>query len=798
MKLPLSWLRDYIDPGLSPNQLSKLLTLAGLEVDGMESVGSSFTRVVVGKVLEVEKHPNADKLCVARVTDGTETYQVVCGAPNCRPGLKTALALMDAVLRDENGSSFTVKKGKLRGVESFGMLCSAKELHMGDESDGIMELPESYQEGTDLSSIYSDTIFEISLTPNLGHCASVEGVAREISASTGVEVKYPQITLEESKALPIAKQVKVTVNDPKGCPRYAARLITGVKVGPSPEWMQRRLIASGLRPVNNIVDITNYVVLEMGQPLHAFDFERLDGHQIIVRSARDDERFVTLDDKERILKAGDILICDANKPVAIAGVMGGKNSEVSDSTTQVLLEAAYFHPGTIRKTSKRLGLQTDASKRFERNCDPNQVLRSLNRAAMLIQQLAGDQVAEGTLDVAATTFENKAIVCRLARVNQILGVQLSLNEVEGIFKRLGFVTKLEGQEQWTVSVPTYRADITGEIDLIEEVGRIYGFENIRKKATKYSASSLPHVPIFLFEREIRTRLVAEGLQEFVTCDLIGPTMCAVAKEALMPPEAIVKVLNPTSIEQSLLRTSLLPGLLQLVKYNIDHQNHDVSGFEVGRIHFKAGEAYKEQAVAGIVLTGKSTPNHWDKKAGSIDFFEIKGIVENLLNQVNIPNITFKNKLNGTFHTGRQASIFSGDLEIGTMGEIHPTIQRRLDVTQRIYYAELNLQDLMQVRKKEQKMQPLPIYPSSERDWTITLKEETSIQTLFEIIKSIPSSLLEEVSVIDIYRSERVGAGLKNVTLHLVYRDWTKTVEQVAVDAEHQRLTEQVVRVLEKR
>lgn len=797
MKIPLSWLYEYITPELNPEQIAKTLTLLGLEVDDIETITPGFERVVVGKVLKVEKHPNADKLCVAQVTDGIETYQVVCGAPNCKEGMKTALALIGAVLRDEKDNTFTVKKTQLRGVDSYGMLCAAKELQIGTESDGIMELDNHLKEGADLALLYADSIFEISLTPNLGHCASLIGIARELSAATGHPVQYPKVTVKEETANPVEKAVQVQVQDKKGCPRYACRFVKDVVLGPSPAWMQQRLIASGLNPINNVVDITNYVVLEMGQPLHAFDYDTLKGHTIIVREAKPGEKIVTLDDKERTLSAGDVLICDAEKPVAIAGVMGGVNSEVSDRTTNVLLEAAYFNSTSIRKTSKRLGLSTDASKRFERGCDPNILEKALDRAAMLLQELAGGHIAKGIVDVAVGPFLEKQVTCRLSRVNSILGTQLSLSEVESVFHRLGMHYRSDGQELLTVTVPTYRADISHEIDLIEEVARIYGYTNIGKASATYQSSTLAHAPIFLFEREIRARMISESLQEFITCDLIGPTLSSIVKEKQMGEDAIVRVMNPTSIEQSILRTSLMPGLLQVVKYNIDHQNHDISGFEVGRIHFKEGELYNEQSVVGVVLTGKNAPHDWMKKSENVDFYELKGIIENLLKGLNISNYSFKNQAYPSFHSGRQASVYVGACEIGTLGEVHPAILRRLDVSQRILFAEFNLQDLMSVRKKGQLMKELPLYPCSERDWTVTLKKEIAIQDVFDIIHAIPSKLLEMVSLIDIYRSEKLGPDQQNVTLRFVYRDLEKTIDQESVEAEHKRIIEEVIRVLKQ-
>ncbi|MBN9376999.1 MAG: phenylalanine--tRNA ligase subunit beta [Chlamydiales bacterium 38-26] len=797
MKISLNWLKDYIQIDLCPEEIAKILTSAGLEVDSIQRISGGFEGVVVGEVLNVEKHPDADKLCVAQVTDGLETFQVVCGASNCRPGVKTALARVGAVLTDDQGQKFKIKKSKLRGVESSGMLCAADEIGLADtEQEGIIEFAQEMKVGLDLASHFSDVVFEIGLTPNLGHCNSALGVARELSAATGSLAILPAINIQEDQLLHTSGLIHIDVQDVEKCPRYTCRVIKDVSVGPSPEWLVQRLKAIGIRTVNNVVDITNYVFHEMGQPLHAFDYDSISGQKIIVRTARDGENFITLDDKPRVLTRDDLLICDEQKAIAIAGVMGGKNSEVTPTTQNILLEAAYFKPQAVRKTSKRLALQTDSSKRFERGADPNAVLWALDRAAMLIQQLAHGKVAQNALDIKKQAFPELVIPCRLTRINHLLGINLGVSEVEALFKRLGFTYSWDGHHQFNVTVPTYRVDLLHEIDLIEEVARIYGYDHISRSPPLYKSSNIPHAPIFLFERTVRDRLTSEGLQEFLTCDLIGPSILECIGKNEVEPERI-QVMNPISVEQSILRTSLLPGLLQLVKHNIAHQNHDISGFELGRIHFKNEGQYKEQSVAGIILTGKAQPHAWDAKDRESDFYDLKGIIENVLRELRIFNITFKENDLSTFHSGRQAAIFVNSLEVGSLGEIHPSITRKLDVDQRVYFAELNIHDLFQVRQSEYIMADIPIYPASERDWTITVNEDTSLQAILDILHKVPSNLLKKISLLDIYRSDKLGAGLKNVTLRFIYRDDQKTLSQDEVDKEHAHVIEETLKKLEK-
>ncbi len=786
MKVPLNWLKDYISIEEPPAHIAKLLTMAGLEVDAIETKTPPFTQVVVAEVLKTEKHPDADKLCIALVTDGTTEYQVVCGAPNCRPGLKTALALVGATFDDGSDKPFKIKKSKIRGIESSGMLCSEKELGISDRDEGIIEFSPQISVGADVAEMYSGTIFEVSLTPNLAHCMSIFGVARELSAITGLPLRYPRITLEESE--PLTKdQVSVTVDAKDKCPRYLARVVTGIKIEESPDWLKKRLNDAGIRPINLVVDVTNFVMMEMGHPLHAFDLAKVSGKEVIVRTAKPNETIVTLDGKTRQLLPEDLLICDKEKPIAIAGVMGGLNSEIDSSTTAIVIESAYFIPSTVRKTSKRLGLMSDASKRFERGTDPNGTVAALERAAMMIHQLTRGNVAEGFIDKRETEFPALVLSCRLNRVQKILGIPISASEVENVFHRLDWLTSYDGQNVFTVTVPTYRTDVKEEIDLIEEVARIYGYDNIRSEAPRYPTTHIPHSPLYLLEKETRARLVQRGLQELLTCDLIGPSLLDLVKDNSMPKEAFIQVKNPTSIEQSILRTSLLPSLLEVAKYNHDRQNSDLFGFEIGKIHFRANNQYREQSVAGIILTGKTSPVFWKQKQTDVDYYTLKGIVETFLKEMGISQVEFRPRNIPNLHPGRQASLFVGELEIGSLGEVHPEVLRRFDIPQRVYFAEINLKDLEEVRVKGKKVQELSIYPGSDRDWTVTLDSRLPMQKVLHLAETLNSSLLEKFYLIDIYRNDKLGPHGLNATFRFCYRDRKKTISQEDVDQEHARI-----------
>lgn len=798
MKIPLSWLKECVPLHLSPSEIGDRLTMLGLEVESMEAIDVTFKKVVAAEVLETSKHPNADSLQLAKVSDGKAVYDLVCAAPNCRPGLRTALAVEGASLLDPSGKEFIIKKAKIRGVESSGMLCSAKELKLSDESDGIMELPEDIPLGTDLATHFGEVILDIGLTPNLNYCASVMGVARELSASISHKFSPPKPHVDEDRSIQAEKLVKLSIEDDKRCPRYMCRVIEDVKIGPSPAWMQKRLAQCGLRSINNVVDVTNYVLLEMGHPLHAFDLDTLSGHEVVVRSARENEKLLTLDGKERGLESTDLVIADREKPIALAGVMGGAATEVTNSTTRVLLESAYFNPSAIRKSSKWHGLQTDASKRFERGADPNGLKVALERATQLIVQVAGGKVAQGIVEKSFMQFPEKKIACRVKRVHQVLGIHLSLSEIEDVFHRLDFQYAWDGQEAIIVSVPTYRVDITSEIDLVEEVARIYGYDNINTQSQiSATISSMPHMPIFLFERLVRARLVAEGLQEFLTCDLIGPSQAALLENTTMGADSLIKILNPTSIEQSILRPSLLPGLLQVVKYNFDHQNMTLSGFEIGSIHTKKDEQFVESAAAGIIMTGNNGPDYWGTKPDEVNFYDLKGAIENVFREIGLESFGFNPSELSLLHTGRQASIIVDGQVIGFMGEIHPALLRKIDLPQRVYYAEFNLSSLLGAKKRVQKMHPLPIYPGSERDWTITLREDAPIADVLNVLRSISSRLLDQVTLLDLYRSDRLGKERKNATFHFVYRDLAKTVSQEEVDREHGQVTQEALQKLGK-
>lgn len=796
MKVPISWLKEFLNFSQSPQELADVLTLAGLEVEGIESTPLKFTGIVVGKVVATNKHPNADRLCVATVSDGREEFQVVCGAPNCRAGIKTAFAKIGATLTDGENKVHKIKKGKMRDVESYGMLCSASELGLSEDHDGIIELPEELAEGMPLETLYGDTVLEVSLTPNLGHCFSMLGIARELSALLNLPLQPLTTTVEEGLQ-PIDSLIKVSLLDKRQCTRFACRAITGITVAPSPEWLQKKLEACGIRSVNNVVDVGNLVMLETGQPLHLFDLDAIEGKHLIVTSQTHYPQMTTLDEQPRLIHPDELLVCDEKKPLSFAGVMGGLESAVTEKTKNVLIEAASFTPQAIRKSCKFLGLKTDSSQRFEKGTDPNGIPAALDRAVSLLKACAGGEIAQGIADQKIHAFEQKHIHCRIERVNHLLGTHLSLREVIQIFERLQCTLISETAHGITVAIPTYRHDLVKEIDLIEEVARIYGYQNIPKVQARYLSSTIPDAPIYLLEKNVRQRLKAEGLQELLTCDLISPAQAHMSLENSLSKEALIHVLQPSSIDQSVLRTTLLPGLLQVVKHNQDHFIDTLCGYEVGRIHIRERDHLKEFSCAGIVMSGRAAPYHFDPKPQEVDFFDLKGIIENLLLGLNITHAAFTPSHLHNFHPGRQAQIKVGEIKIGVLGEVHPKHLTALGINQRVYFAEINLHELFPLIPKHTSVKELTPYPGSERDWTLTLKADVPIDHLLGAIHSASSRLLESVFLLDLYKSEQIGKDRKNATVRFFYRDPNKTIAFETVEKEHARLTKAVAEKLKE-
>lgn len=652
--------------------------------------------------------------------------------------------------------------------------------------------------GIEVESVSEDHIFDVALTPNLAHASSLLGIARELAAAKKGKWVLPSFAVKESDSK-IESLVQVTLDAEDAVPRYAARLITDVRVGESPSWLAKRLIDAGYRPVNNVVDCTNYVLLELGYPLHAFDFDTIEGGRVTVRHARSGEKITTIDGAVHFPTTETLVIGDASRPLALAGIMGGKESEVSFSTKRVFLEAGLFDPVSIRRSAKRMNIHSEASRHFERGVDPEALLFALDRAASLIAEIAGGKVMRGTIDLGKKEFPKTRIQVRLSKINTLLGREFSAGEVEDIYSSLGLNFKTIKEGVLEVEVPSFRGDLKDEVDLIDEVARLYGLKNLYQKGRTavYRASSVSSNPLYLFERACRNVALREGLQELLTSNLISPLDADLVESGTIPQRLHVAVLNPASQEESVLRPSLLPGLLKVVKKNRDHQIASISGFEIGKTHFKIKEGYLEPLVLGIVMAGHRGPHYWGEKDEEVTFFDLKGVLENILEALSIPNVTFEASAFHNFHPGRQAKILASGQELGSFGEIHPATLKKVGLEGSILFAELSIEDLLHYHKKDKKMEPLALYPGSYRDWTVTVPNGFLVGDLLNLISKEGGNLLEEVSLIDVYESETLGLGVKNLTLRFFYRDREKTLAFAGVEEEHIRITQHVLKQIKE-
>lgn len=795
MKVSLKWLEDYVEIDLGVKELAERLTMAGLEVDAIEEAGPDFSGVVVAKILSVRPHPESEKLHLCEVSTGEQTYPVVCGAPNTRAGNTVALATVGATIP----GGYVIKSSRLRGEISEGMLCSEEELGIGEDASGIMILPADLPLGMDLKEALQlkETVLDIGVTPNRADCLSVIGIAREVAALTGKPLRLPDTSVVES-ADDIRTMTSVTIADPDLCPRYSARIIKNVKIKPSPRWMRERLEAVGLRSINNIVDVTNFIMMEMGQPLHAFDFRFLEEGRIVVRRSQEGEHFISLDEKDRILKADTLMICDGVKPVAIAGIMGGLNSEVKDDTSTILLESAYFNPPSIRRSAKWMGMGTDASFRFERGIDPEGVINALNRAAKLMAELGEGDVCGGYIDEYPKPVAiAKDILLRVQRVNDILGTQISTDDMTGILERLGMTVKPEGDGVFKVTPPTFRVDIEREIDLVEEIARLYGYERI--SVTMPAATGLPRgkSPKQLLEERLRTMLMGAGLSEVINYSFVPsafPAVLGLQKE----PEALrlVRIRNPLTEDQSVMRTTLVYSLLEVMARNGRSGVHDLRIFEIGRIFYATSEGQlpEEQNRFGCLVTGARFADSWHDSGISVDFYDLKGIVEAVGTEFNLPDMQFSPGTSWPFlHPGRSCQVISKNKTIGFIGEVHPRILEAMDLKNRAIICELDMDLLLgAARNAKREFREVSKYPASSRDVAFLVPKDLAAQRLMEAAYSQREELLEKVTIFDVYAGRNVPEGTKSLGLRFSYRSGERTLTDEDVQDAHQRIVNTVM------
>ncbi len=789
MKISINWLRDYIDlSGISLDEIVHKLSVAGLEVEEVIDQSKVFENFVVGYVKEKKKHPNADKLSVCIVDDGTSEHNVVCGAPNVEQGQKVAFAKVGAVIPSEG---IKLAKAKIRGEQSFGMICSEKELGLSDNHEGILVLDSNIETGKNLADAVgqNDIVLDIAITPNRADALSHIGIARDLSAIFKRELKFPEIKFKESQKKS-SDYAKVEIVDAVNCPRYIGKVVNGVTIGESPNWLKTKLKSIGLRPINNVVDVTNFVLYEVGQPLHAFDLDNLTGEKIVVRCASEDEKFTTLDSKERILKSTDLMICDAEKPVAIAGVMGGENSEVTPSTKNVLIESAYFNPSSIRKTAKRLGLSTDASYRFERGSDFNITQWAARRAAQLIQEVAGGEIYSGEIDAYPTPITLKTAKLRYSRISKILGYEVSLPNVKDILKNLGFTIKLESENEIEVIIPGYRHDIEREIDLIEEVARIYGYDLI-PEINKVSTTLEDKIDQSAFNDNVRNILTSLGFYEIMTNSLVKEST---AYRFGSP----IKMLNPQSSEMSHLRPSLLPGMLQAVSNNLKVNEKNLKFFEIGKVFEKISDSeitsfddFTEKEHLIIALTGKEIETEWYAQDRREDVFDLKGAVYNFLNKL-YRATEFKTTYDVTDRFTEQSFGITTEFgNIGIGGKIKTEFQQLFDINQEVFIAILEVDSLKAILEPQRKFKELLKFPKVYRDIAFVLEKDVESDKVIGVIKEASSKLLHQIKLFDIFQSDSLGKDKKSLAFQLEYYDSSRTLTEDEVDKEFRKIIQTV-------
>jgi phenylalanyl-tRNA synthetase beta chain len=779
MRVSLDWLKEYVDLTVGPEELAEMLTASGTAVEGIEHQGEEHAEFVVGHVLEVRPHPSADRLTLCRVDVGGEVADIVCGAPNVREGIYSPVAPPGSRLPDGT----VIREAKIRGVLSRGMLLSEMELGISEEAAGIMLLEGEPRAGTKLSEVLGmrDTVLDLEVTPNRPDCLCMLGVAREVAALTRQELKYPVFSLRESGA-PASDEVEVDILDAALCSRYVARVIENVKIGLSPWWMRRRLQAAGVRPISNVVDVTNYVMLELGQPLHAFDLDLVrDGH-IIVRRAEDGELMTTLDGVERRLTHDNLLICDPSGPVAMAGVMGGENTEVGDSTTRILLESAHFDPPNIMRTSRLHDLPSEASYRFERGVDPSGCVRAADRAAFLMRELAEGMVRPGAVDAHARVIETVLLELRNDRAAGLIGIKLASGETAQLLNSIELeVKKVEATSDdtvLTVEVPTFRPDLEREIDLVEEVARLYGYDRIEPTLPQTSSNVGYLTPRQRRRREIAALLSGMGLHEAVSLAFISPRWLEILDPAgeYLPSDRI-RLRNAISDEMSVMRPSLLPGLLEAVRFNLNRRVMEVHLFELGRAFLpRTGDVLpQEKERLCCVLAGDWLPKQWDREAEGSGFFAIKGILEALASSLHVSDISLRRYRAPFLHPTQACAVSVGGLDAGYLGLIHPGVAEKADLPPDTAVMEVDLEPLVASAQVTPPYRDIPRFPSVQMDLAIVVGEGAEAQEVENIIWGAGGDLLREVRLFDLYRGEQLEEGRKSLAYSLSFYALDRTL-----------------------
>jgi len=782
MKISYKWLVELTGLDWPPEEMGERLTLCGTACEYIEPTDRFMDKVVVGEVTALEAIPKADKIKKATVDIGSEKYELVCGAPNVAVGQKVPVALIGACLAGD----ITIKKAKIRGVESVGMICSERELDISDDHSGIMVLDNDAPLGKPLADYldYHDNMLTFELTPNRSDSMSAIGIARDLAALASIKVKKPGFDLKESSRK-ASEFIKVKIDDPEGCPRYAARVIKNIKIAPSPWWVKKKLLTAGMRPISNVVDITNLVMLETGHPLHAFDLKRFGSDEVVVRKATDKEKFVTLDGEEHELTPEVLLITNGHQGVAAGGVMGGLDSEVTEDTADIILEAAYFNPSVIRKSRKKLGLVTESSSRFEKGTDPNGIPYAINRAAYLFQELCGGEVLEGIVDNYPNEIKPVTISFRPSRCNYVLGAKIPRAEMKKIFNDLEF--KVAGDDNaFEVTVPTFRPDIEREIDLTEEVARIYGYDNIPDAVTNIGPLYTPYHKDDTFRDEIVTILSGLGFDEMLNHGLVNSKLASMINPSL----PAVKIINPVSEELDIMRNSMVPSALHVIEHNLSHRNMDLNLFEIGKIYFppdKEGDWVEEERL--ILATSGNTVNDWREKPRPLDFYDLKTAVEHLSKHFNWPLLKYEPEKVNCLDKEISFKIMLENTKVGEIGRISGKILDKIGIKQPVFIADLSLMLLFKLSNRQIVFEQLPVYPSAPRDLSIVVDELIRAGDIIVKMKETAGELARSVDIFDLYTGKQIEKGKKSIAISINYRSDEGNLSSEVVEELQQKVIE---------
>lgn len=787
MLVPIKWLKDYVDIKVDSKGYADAMTMSGSKVERIEELGKEIDNVVVGKILKAEKHPDADKLTVAQCDVGTEVIQIVTGADNIKEGDYIPIAKSGSTLP----GGVKIKKGKLRGIESNGMMCSAQELALDLDSlppellDGIYILDKEYPLGADIKDILglNDTVIEFEITNNRPDCLSIIGIARETAATFGEKLRYPATGYKNNNE-DIKDYIDIKVENNELCPRYAAKMVKNVVIKDSPAWMQERLIKAGVRPISNIVDITNYVMLELGQPMHAFDYRDLEDKKIIVRNAMPEETIKTLDEVERKLDESVLVIADGKKPTGIAGVMGGFGSEIESDTNTIVFECANFAPVNIRLTSKKLGLRTEASSKFEKGIDPELISVALDRACSLVEQLGAGEIVGGKIDIYPAPRKPRTLKLNVNKVRDFIGAQdITEDMIVEYLTSLEF--KVEAKGELEITVPTFRDDVEGDADLIEEIARLYGYDKIPTDLmdTTFTQGGKN------YRQKIRdmakTNMAAQGLYEVLTYSFVSPGVYnKINLKAENPLRNAIKLVNPLGEDQSIMRTTMIPNMLDVVSRNYNKKIAEGQFYELSKVYMS------ETLPLGGLAEERETLTLG--MYGNVDFFDLKGVVENLLEELNIDKYRILSSNNDSMHPGRTAELLINNKRIGCLGEVHPDVLDKYDIPVRVYVAELNFEEIIHQSDMNIKYRSLPKYPSVARDIAIVVNEEITAGQVEEIIRNKGGKLIEEVKLFDIYRGSQIQEGYKSMAYSIVYRSDEKTLSEEDITKVHNKIVNSLV------